>query len=56
MELMPIKRWYHHMGMLKGHDRSLWMNNVIRGGIFWLLSIIVAFYVASLIAFAFFYE
>ncbi|MCK4886844.1 MAG: hypothetical protein KAS96_05605 [Planctomycetes bacterium] len=56
MELMPIKRWAHHMGMLKNHDQSLWMNHVIKDSIFWLLSIIVAFYVASSIAFAFFYE
>ena len=56
MELIPIKRWAHHMDMLKDRDRSLWMNNIIRGSIFWLLSIIVAFYAASLIAFAFFYE
>ena len=56
MEMIPIKKWSHHVEMLKDHDQSLWMNNVIKGSVFWMLSFFVAFCMASLIAFAFFYE
>ncbi|HPS55013.1 MAG TPA: hypothetical protein PLP05_05400 [Sedimentisphaerales bacterium] len=56
MELIPVKRWAHHVEMLRDRDQSLWMNNVIKGSIFWILSIFTALCIAILVAIAFFYE
>jgi len=56
MQLIPVKRWAHHMGMLRDHDKTLWTNEVIKDSIFWLLTIFAALYVVGVIAFAFFYE